>query len=225
MRQRSIIVSVVGACWLSVCAARVAAQIRVHPTGVDVNGQGATTVFLTFGSLAGYTPAEAFWCGEVVPATPHIGRRCDPATLFGALPARHDLSRLSTQAFTDIMSIPPSVTRRVYQAAAAGALAPFFYVRRFVSTTGGADQYVAVTCRLSGGGARVPFSLTDVTLSFDIETPVLYVPAGQAPPAFSARIAYTGTGRLVGRWEVVVPGDEPPQPAHTARASRYRTRV
>src|SRR5439155_21742231 len=25
-----------------------------------------------------------------------------------------------------------------------------------------------------------------------------------------ARIAYTGTGRLIGRWEVVLPGEEPP---------------
>ncbi len=195
-------------------AASVAtAQIRVNPTGVDVNGQGATTVFLTFGPLTDYSPAESFWCGELVPATPDLGNRCDPATLFGSLPARNDLSRLSgTGGFTDIMSIPPSVTRRAYQAAAAGAVAPFFYVRRFISTTGGPDQYVAVTCRLTGGGARVPLSLTDVTLAFAVETPVMYLAAGQSPPSFAAQIVYTGTGRLVGRWEVVQPGEELPEP-------------
>jgi len=198
--------------WFMV-ASVAAAQIQVNPTGVDVNGQGATTVFLTFGPLTDYSPAESFWCGEVVPAAPDIGRRCDPATLFGSLPARYDLSRPSgAGGFTDIMSIPPSVTRRAYQAAAAGAVAPFFYVRRFISNAGGPDQYVAVTCRLTGGGARVPLSLTDVTLAFAVETPVLYLAPGQSPPSLSARIAYTGTGRLVGRWEVVQPGEELPAP-------------
>ena len=59
------------------------AQIRVNPNGVNVNAQGATTVFLTFGGLSGYVAAEAFWCGELVPATPAIGLRCDPGTIFG----------------------------------------------------------------------------------------------------------------------------------------------
>lgn len=208
MHPRALVLIV---CCIGVPAAPAAAQIRVHPTGVDVNGHGATTVFLTFGPLGGYRPAEAFWCGDVVDAAPDLGRRCDPSTLFGALPARYDLSRLSgTGGFTDIMSIPPSVTRRAYQAAVAGAVAPFFYVRRFVSTLGGPDQYVAVTCRLTGGGARVPLSLTDVTLAFAVETPVLYVPSGGRPASVEARITYTGTGRLMGRWEVVRPGEELP---------------
>ncbi len=192
-------------------AQRADAQIHVNPTGVDVNGQGATTVFLTFGPLIDYAPAESFWCGEVVDATPDIGRRCNATTLFGALPARLDQARLHGTGFTDIMSIPPSVTRRAWQAAAAGAVAPFFYVRRFVSTRGAPDQYVAVTCRLTGGGARVPLSLTNVNVAFAVETPVLQVPAGQSPPPLRAKIAYTGTGRLVGRWEIVRPGEELPE--------------
>ena len=55
---------------LCTAVASVRAQIRVHPTGVNVNAQGATTVFLTFGGLAGYQAVEAFWCGELVPADP-----------------------------------------------------------------------------------------------------------------------------------------------------------
>lgn len=192
-------------------APSLSAQVRVHPTGVNVNVQGATTVFLTFGGLAGYQPAESFWCGELIPATTGIGNQCDPATLFGSLPARYDLSRPSgTASLTDIMSIPPSVARRAYQAAAAGAPSAFFYVRRFRSSTGGPDQYVAVTCRLTGGGARVPFALTNVELAFAVETPVLFVESGAAPPAVSASIAYNGTGVLRGRWEVVLPGEAPP---------------
>jgi hypothetical protein len=188
------------------------AQIRVNPTGVNVNAQGATSVFLTFGGLAAsYVAAEATWCGALLPAAPEIGAKCAPGTIFGRLPARYDLSRTSGGSFTDIMSIPMSVSRRAYEAAAAGDNSAFFYVRRFVSTAGGRDQYVAVTCRMAGGGARVPLSLTDVRLAFDVETPVLFIAAGTVPPPISAEITYTGTGRLVGRWEIVQPGDELPE--------------
>lgn len=191
-------------------AGEAGAAVRVSPTGVNVNGQGATTVFLTFGGLEGYIAAEALWCGELAAAAPDIGFKCDPLTLYGTLPARYNWSRGSGRdAYTDIMSIPPSVTRRAFQAAAAGRSAEFFYVRRFVKPAS-PDQYVAVTCRLTGGGARVPLSLVDVQLGFDVETPVLQVGIGQRLPPLSARIQYTGTGRLVGRWEVVLPGQDPP---------------
>lgn len=187
-----------------------AAQIRVHPTGVNVNSQGATTVFLTFGGLNGYRPVEALWCGRLVPAAPEIGLRCDPSTILGSLPVRYDQSSLSTASLTDIMSIPPSVVRRAYQRAESGGDAGFFYVRRFTRAGGGPDQYVAVTCRMAGGGARVPFSLLDVEMRFDVDQPVLFVRTGDRPPAVRARISYNGSGRLRGRWEVVMPGEELP---------------
>ncbi len=195
-----------------VLAMPASAQIRRNPTGVNVNAAGATTVFITFGNLEGYVPIEALWCGELVPASPALGDKCDPGTVFGALPVRFDQSRLSgTDGFSDIMSIPPSVARRAYQAAEGGADSRFFYVRRFVDPAGiRPDQYVAVTCRLTDGGARTPLALLDVQLRFAGDDPVLSVPAGAAPPPLEARIAYNGTGRLVGRWEVVLPGEEPP---------------
>ena len=191
---------------------RSTAQIRVDPPGVNVNTQGATTVFLTFGGLRpDQVPVEAFWCGEQIPAPPPaIGLQCDPSTLFGQLPIRFDRSQVRGSAFTDIMSIPPSVGRRAYQAAVDGRNSAFFYVRRFTSTAGGPDEYVAVTCRLSSGGARTPFALTEVALAFDVETPVLYLRPGETPPPFAATISYNGTGRLEGRWEIVLPGEEPP---------------
>ncbi len=186
-------------------------QIKVNPSGVNVNASGATTVFLTFGSLLNKRPAEATWCGELMSAAPDIGFKCNPATIFGQLPSRFDQSRLSgSNAFTDIMSIPPSVARRAYQAAQDGQQSSFFYVRRFVNPSGGADEYVPVTCRMTGGGARTPFALTDVRLSFSIDKSVLLVGPGQKMPALKAEIAYNGTGRLKGRWEVVLPGEEPP---------------
>ena len=199
---------------LTVSALSTAAQdIRVNPTGVNVNSQGVTTVFLTFGNLKNYAPVEAIWCGELISAAPGLGNKCAPNTIFGLLPVRFDLSQKSgNQAFTDIMSIPASVARRAFQAAANGAESRFFYVRRFVPQSGiGPEQYVAVTCRLTGGGARVPFSLTDVKLAFEIETPVLYVKPGEKLPSLQAEISYNGTGRLKGRWEVVLPGEELPE--------------
>ena len=188
-----------------------AAQIRVNPTGVNVNMNGATTAFLTFGGVSGFVPVEAIWCGELESAAPDVGLKCNPNTVFGRLPIRLDQSRPSgAGAFTDIMSIPPSVARRAYQAATSGQTSSFFYVRRFRSTSGGQDQYVAVTCRLAGGGARVPFALSDVDVKFDVETPILFLSPGEAARPLFAKISYNGTGRLKGRWEIVYPGEEPP---------------
>lgn len=197
---------------LTFVAVDPADAIRRDPNGVNVSSQGATTVFITFGDLDDQVPVEAEWCGALVSAAPAIGMRCDPSTVFGRLPIRFDQSRLSGngRVFSDVMSIPPSVARRAWQAAARGETSSFFYVRRFVSLIGGPDEYVFVTCRLAGGGARVPFALTDVRLAFEGGDPVLAVDRNQAPTPFVADIAYNGTGRLRGRWEVVLPGEDPP---------------
>lgn len=197
---------------LSARAEKVEAQIRVSPTGVSTNAMAATTVFLTFAGLRNQTAVEAFWCGEIVAATsPDRGVRCDPATVYGRLPLRSDRSSLSAAGvLTDLMSIPASVARRAFQDAQRGQRGTFFYVRRFASTTGGPDEFVAVTCRLTGGGANVPFALTNVTVSFTSAAPIEFVQAGDAPPPIAAQIAYNGTGRLRGRWEIVMPGDERP---------------
>ncbi|HVT42900.1 MAG TPA: hypothetical protein VMT00_00765 [Thermoanaerobaculia bacterium] len=185
--------------------------IQRDPNGVNVNTRGATTVFITFGGLTNQVPAEAIWCGALIPAAPDIGFKCNPATIFGRLPLRYNQGRFSGQSgFTDIMTIPQTVARRAYEAAAAGQPSAFFYVRRFTSTVGGPDEYVFVTCRLAGGGARVPLSLLDVQLRFQTDTTVLSTPVGQPAPSFHADITYNGTGRLIGRWEVVLPGDDPP---------------
>jgi hypothetical protein len=193
-------------------AGPLAAQIQRNPTGVNVNATGPTTVFISFGNLDGYVPVEAIWCGELVSAAPALGEQCDPATIFGALPIRFDRSQFSGQnGFSDIMSIPASVARRARQAAVDGAESSFFYVRRFVDPTGGRpDQYVSVTCRLAGSGARTPLALMDVELRFAGGDAVPGVAPGGSPPPLTARIAYNGTGRLVGRWEVVLPGEDPP---------------
>ncbi len=204
--------SSIAGCWAAVLcsASSLQSQIRVNPTGVNVNTQGATTVFLTYGGLRGQVAVEAFWCGSLISAAPARGSRCNPATIFGRLPIRYDRSQSGAGLLNDVMSIPASVSRRAYQDAERGNTSSFYYVRRFVSSTGAADEYVAVTCRLAGGGARVPFALTDVVVSFDTQSPVLFVERDGTALPLEAEIAYNGTGRLRGRWEVVLPGDERP---------------
>ena len=49
-----------------------------------------------------------------------------------------------------------------------------------------------------------------VRIEFDTQDPVLSLERGSIPPPVQAAITYNGTGRLVGRWEVVLPGEDPP---------------
>jgi hypothetical protein len=176
---------------------------------------------------------DAFWCGDLT--IPEAGPSyitsfdpCAPGTLFGRLPVRHDLSRMSgtrgVRNLTDLMTIPASVARRAYQAAREGHRGNFFYVRRF--TDGAADTYVTITCRLTDGGARVPLALTEVRLLFDTpygQRPVYFLDRNETLPSFGAEIRYNGAGRLMGRWELVQPGDSEPSsedPAHGGVAAR-----
>ncbi|MFN0109729.1 MAG: hypothetical protein ACKVZH_12820 [Blastocatellia bacterium] len=193
--------------------------IRVSPTSANVYSQGATTVFLTYGNLGDYRPAETTWCGDIQPARPALGFSCVPGAIYGTLPRRFDVSRRSgTNGYTDVVSVPASIARKAYQAAAAGENSQFFYVRRFESPTG-IDQFVSVTMRLTGNGIAAPFSLTDVQLGFGQSTgisasgqepQVLFIEPGKKSPAVRAEIKYTGSGRLRGRWEVVRPGEPLP---------------
>src|SRR5436853_5599469 len=191
----------------------LAQTITVSPRDVNAYSQGATSVLLTFGGLVNKRVAEATWCGALIPATPDLGMKCDPSTIFGRLPARYDQSTLSgNRAFTDIMSVTPQVARRAYLDAVRGNTSTFFYVRRFTSTVSARDEYVPVTIRLSGNGARVPLSLTEVKLTWGVGKPILFVKTDEKLPRFQAEITYTGTGRLKGRWELVKPGEAPPEP-------------
>ena len=192
-------------------AATAFAQVTVSPDNITAYSQGSTSAYLTFSNVVNLQPAEATWCGEIIPAAPDIGFRCDPATIFGVLPGRYDQSRLNGSRYTDIMSITPTVARRAYTDAVEGNDSRFFYVKHFVSTGGGPDQFVPVTIRLSGNGAGVPFSLTGVKLQWqDGEKVIPFIKPNDKLPKISAEIRYTGTGRLKGRWEIVKPGEELP---------------
>jgi hypothetical protein len=199
-----------------VCATCSGQTITVSPSETTVYSQGATSVFLTFGNLGNRSPVESTFCGALISAAPDLGMKCDPATIFGRLPVRYNQARPSgTNAYTDIMSVTPSVARRAYLDAASGANSSFFYVRRFVVNTGpsGPDEYVPVTLRMGGNGAAVPFSITNVRLLWDGgNKTVPFVKSGEQLPRITAEIFYTGTGRLIGRWEIVKPSEEAPTP-------------
>ena len=193
-------------------ASAAAQQITVSPSSVTAYSQGATTAFLTFANTKDKRPVDACFCGDVISAAPDIGFKCNPASVFGCLPVRYDQSRRSANnTYTDIMSIPPSVARRAYLDAVGGAESTFFYVRHFVSTVGGPDEFVPVVIRLSGNGASAPFSITNVKLTWGVDKPVILVKPDEKLPKVQAEINYTGTGRLVGRWEIVKPGEELPE--------------
>lgn len=187
-------------------------QVAVSPNNVTAYSQGATSVNLTFSNVVNLTPVESVWCGAIISAAPNIGFKCDPATIFGTLPARYNQSVLNNNRYTDIMSITPTVARRAYTDAVNGNNSQFYYVRHFVSTVGGLDEYVPVTIRLSGNGAGVPFSLTAVKLQWQDGIKVVpFIKPDEALPKITAEIRYTGTGRLKGRWEIVKPGEALPE--------------
>jgi len=197
----------------------------VNPFGVNVRQSGPTSIFLTFQNLLpGQQSVESFWCAQLNPvdlAALNGGQRvfssnpCEPGTFLGRLPDRFDLSQqsgVSASNVTDVMTIPTSVTRRKRQEIETnpGGDPRFFYVRRFENPS----EFVVVTCRMAGGGARVPLALLDVRLEFQDDDanyrPVTVIGRGGVVPRFGATIRYNGTGRLVGRWEVMIPGDEEP---------------
>lgn len=202
---------------ISIISLHVHAITGRNPTGVNVKSHGATTVFITFqGLAAGDEVIAAFWCGDVVAQGVVVGANpCVPGTIFGSLALRNDQSTVSgtggVRNFTDIMTIPASVTRRAFQEAVRGKSSEFFYVRQF--RNGGVDTFVTVTCRMAGGGARVPFALTDVQIRFETDEgkkPIFAVGIDDPLPEFGADIRYNGTGRFKGRWELVYPGDVEP---------------
>jgi len=190
----------------------------VNPSGVNVRHNGASTVFLTFQDLdTNEVAKDAFWCGEVTATGVSATNPCVAGSIFGHLPVRVDRSQKSTAGafsnLTDIMSIPPSVARRAFQAAIKGADSDFFYVRHFTGGNSG-DRFVTVTCRLAGGGARSPLALLDVQVGFTadkgVKDSVYLVERNKAPSSFAATVLYNGSGRLKGRWEVKLPGEPEP---------------
>lgn len=186
--------------------------VRVSPASVTVSSHGPTTSILTYSGVGEYTPAEGTWCARLAPVLDR-GVQCDPATIYGQAP-RPTRPVSTAGVFTDVMSVSASVAQRAYETAVAGGSPRFYFVRRFealaMTKAPGLDQYVVVALLLGGSGANAPFALTNVRLRVDPDAPVLFVKRGTEPSPLTAEIAYTGSGRLRGRWEVVMPGEARP---------------
>lgn len=196
------------------CALPASAVTAVNPTGVNVRSQGPTSVFLTFQGTSGQTSTSAFWCARVVPGVSGGSvvpfNPCLPGSLLGSLPSQFNLARSSGSAgvnnLTDIMTIPETIARKAYQQGGG-----FFYIRKFSGA--GGDQYAVVTCRLGLGGARSPLSVMNLELRFegqDLTQPVTSFSSTKEIRPFSALVKYNGSGRLIGQWEIVQPGDPTP---------------
>ena len=162
-----------------------AAEIRRDPNGVNVNANGATIGVHHLRRPRDQVPAEAFWCGELIPAAPDRGFKCDPAThLRPAAATLRPVAACRAHGRVHRHHVDPALggAARLPGGASAGASSAFFYVRRFVSLRGGPDEYVFVTCRMAGGGARVPLALLDVQLASSNGESVLSLEPGEAPP-------------------------------------------
>lgn len=184
-----------------------ARALSASPAVVNVRQTGPTTVFITYRGASDKIPVQAFWCGEI-----DGSGGCVPGTLFGRVPGSSgNLVASGIGNFSGIVTFPTSVVRQASQRARQGGPSRFFYVQQFVEVGDPDPLFVPILCRLLSGGAGVPLSLTEVRLKWKKETPVLTIPRGMAPPPFGAEIHYDGSGRLKGRWEVVLPGDSQPR--------------
>jgi hypothetical protein len=191
----------------------------VQPKGVNVSWNSPTTAFLTFRGTQGQRSSQAVWCGEVTTLGVSKTNPCVAGTLLGRFPKALDRSQRSgtggQENLTDIMTIPVSVVRRAYQQAKRGQEPTFFYVRKF--TGEGGNEYLAVVCHLTAGGAASPLALVGTKLYFapqkndnnkqDTKKTRLIVPQQSTLPAIVAELNYTGSGRLRGRWELRYPAD------------------
>ncbi|MEL6363960.1 MAG: hypothetical protein AAFR11_03865 [Pseudomonadota bacterium] len=204
-------------------SAPAAADIVRNPTGVNVATGRATSLLIRFADDGGalFTTTEALFCTRLL-----ANNACDPGSVLGRLPLSLDRgsSATSVSRVSDVMTIPYSVVRAAVVNARGGAFSDFYYVRRFSPVGGadigagpGADVFVPVTCRLTGGTARAPLSLSRVDVfgsepaDDDIRSIVVLGQENLNKGRVRARVRHTGVGILEGWWEVRRPGDPPLQ--------------
>jgi hypothetical protein len=212
-------------------ASVVNATMQRNPTGVNVATSGPTTLTIRFAdsAAASFTTTDAYFCsvdptgGAGVANANTASCGGSGGVLLGRLPLALDRGSSSTSksSITDIMTIPYSVARRSVVLAQKGQFSDFFYVRKFspvgaanLGAGAGVPVLVVVTCRLTGGTARTPLSLTNVLLygsEPELDGPNLQIRLNEAnlkKGNVYARIEFTGQGILSGYWEVRTPGDQ-----------------
>ncbi len=79
-----------------------------HPTGVNVNSNGVTSVLITFHNLeVNEQPVDAFWCGEVTNSGVIVGTNpCVASTLLGHLPKQFNFASRGAVGPSNTCSFP-----------------------------------------------------------------------------------------------------------------------
>jgi hypothetical protein len=182
---------------ITLISTQVSAVTGRNPTGVNVNSNGTSTVFITFQNLdVNETSVDAFWCGDVTSTGVVVGTNpCVPGTLLGHLPKRNDFSRINGSGITGGNDdgpnsvFPGSINKSKSQKIAAPRnltdimSIPTAVIRRAYQeaqrgrsseffyirhfVNNGISTYVTVTCRMGAGGARSPLALTRVDVDFN----------------------------------------------------------
>lgn len=201
---------------------------------IDVALSAPTPISIRY-TLAGTdTPLAGQFCSSLIGGYPGngvspAGNPCAPGSVLGnANPAVGFAVSAQTG---ETLVVPETIARQATQQALASGNGIFYFVRQFNS-----GRYAVARLRLNGNSASSPLAFTDIRLGFkdggSLQN-IGFFKRGQVLPPVSAALRYQGAGVLRARWEVVQPGDTPPNaidltaetgltPLQRAQQHRYR---
>ena len=193
---------------------------NVSPRQFGLNTTLRTSRQLAYSFAPGTTsvrPRSAFVCTDLTGLPPPSGTSpanpCAPGAQ--SLPLALDPAGLQVQRGANGQILRALETVNIPQGFAALAQsrpgpATLYFVREFEGS-----GFAVVQITVVGNSLAAPLTLTDVRMAFVVgnaRRPTAAVVAGQRPPRVVADIEYSGSGVLRGRWEVVEPGRETPEP-------------
>ncbi|MES2973445.1 MAG: hypothetical protein V4757_07540 [Pseudomonadota bacterium] len=192
----------------------------VSPRQFGLNTTLRTSRQLAYTFAPGTTsvrPRGAWVCTDLTGPQPPSGTSATNPCAAGAQsrPLAPDAAGLQLQRGANGQILRALETVSIPQAYASLALSrpgpPVLYFVREFDGSG----YAVVQMTVVGNSLAAPLTLTDVRMAFLVgpaRRPTAAVEPGQRPPPSVAEIRYSGSGVLRGRWEVVEPGREPPEP-------------
>ena len=203
-------------------------------TLIDVAMAGPTPLAIRYTQASNDTPLGGQYCSALAIGYPATGvassNPCAPGSSLGS--AGPALGFGAGAQTGEQLVVPESIARQATQRARGSSGSGIFYfVRRFAS-----GKYAVIRLRLIGDSPSAALVFTDVRLAFNQNAgsqSIGFFKRGQAMPPLSATLRYRGAGLIRARWEVVLPGDEPPSaldltseaslsPQQRAQQRRYR---
>jgi len=187
------------------------AQISATPGQVSMRRAGAGTFFVQFTAAPGiqFTSPGAQFCTAVDLGPLGFGR-CVANSVLGVPSPNRRVPSL-TDRFAEVVTVPAAVVRK----AVTAGVPQFFYVREFPENAFIVNPvFTRVAVRLNVSQATAPLSLDRVEIYGDepSKPPVRFIEinrANRATGTVKADIEFSGTGLLVGWWEVRTPADPP----------------